>query len=193
MKNRFCHVVLNIPSIEEWTIWASENGVDSRIVAFLNFKPSLLFRFDPENKEQAFPTPRSWEFASKMIKGIDIKDEMFEMAVASAVGQGTAIEFQAFCKLNRKVDINEIIKNPSKVKEIQEIDLKYFVVGALADRYVRDKKLLQVMLKVALELEPEFGVLLLRLVKGADEKEFGKVINMKEWDELSKRYGKYVL
>jgi len=193
LKNRFCHITLNIPSIEEWTLWASENGIDSRIVAFLNFKPSLLFRFDPENKEQAFPTPRSWEFASKMIRGMDVKDEMFEVAVASAVGQGTAIEFQAFCKLNRKINVDDIIRNPKKIKEIKEIDLKYSVIGALADRYRKDRKLLKAMVVLSMELEPEFGMLLLRMVKGVDERNFSKIRDMKEYRKIVRRFAKYVL
>lgn len=162
--NRLGHAELKVPTVEEWTNWAIPNDIDSRIIAFLQVRPTLLFAFDHKMKDKAFPTPRSWFFNSEMIKGkTDMKQ--VELYSSSTVGEGAAKEFEGFIRLQRKIDIKEILKNPEKVKKITEIDLKYSLVSLLAEEYKKDNKLLNTLLLVCEFVEPEFAVLLLRFTK----------------------------
>ncbi len=43
-------------------------GMDERLIAFLRFRPDLLFDFDPAHNPVAFPSPRSWEFAHRALQ-----------------------------------------------------------------------------------------------------------------------------
>ena len=186
--NRFTHTELNIPDKDAWTNWALDNGIDNRIIAFLQFKPSSLFQFDSKNKDRAFPTPRSWAFCSRLIQGREDK-AMLNILVSSAVGEATATEFCAFLRLQNKIDIKELIKNPKLVANIKEIDLKYILLGTIAEYYRNDKTLLEKTFELCEYLEPEFAVLLLRFLKGTNQSHFSKtIVNDKKGKELLNRY-----
>jgi hypothetical protein len=181
--NRFIHTELMIPDKDIWTNWALQNNIDNRIISFLQFKPSSLFNFDNKNKEKAFPTPRSWAFCSKLIQGRDNKT-LINTLVSSAVGEATAIEFSAF--LQNKIDLKELMKNPKEVTKITEIDLKYVLLGTIAEYYRKDKTLLNKSFELCEYLEPEFSILLLRFLKGINPSHFSKTI-------ISDKNGKVLL
>ena len=197
LANRFCHIGLRVPTIDEWTDWGLNNGtqIDSRIIAFLQFKPSRIFAYDSKNKDKAIGTPRSWEFCSKLIK--DVSDlDVLETLVSSAVGEAVAIEFIAFIKLQRKIDVEDLIKNPEKVKEIKEIDLKYSLLPTITEYFNKHKKadVLKSIVLICNNMEAEFSVLLLRLIKSSDKTFFLKeAIQIKEFKELARLSSKYLL
>ena len=195
LANRFTHIELAIPDVETWSEWGLNNGVDSRVVAFLNFKPSRLFSFDGKIKEKAIPTPRSWAFTSRLIDGVE-DNELLERLTASAVGEATAIELLAFLKLQRKIDIKAILDKPESVKAIKEIDLKYSLLSVATEYYKKNKNktTLDKLFLLVEQLEAEFGALLLRFVKAVDIPFFTKTATtIKSWDIVSKNYAKYLL
>ncbi|MGC9309977.1 MAG: AAA family ATPase [Candidatus Nanoarchaeia archaeon] len=192
LANRFIHIELSVPDKDEWFKWATENNIDSRVMAFIQFKPSMLFKFETDNKDKAFATPRSWEFCSKLINGAE-KDDDLNILVSSAVGEGTALEFIAFNKLQRKIDIKDILKNPKKIAEIKELDLKYSVISCLIEEYKKDKKKLESITNLCEFLEPEFSILILRFMKGSNPTHFKQnIIKCKNWNSLSEKYLKYL-
>lgn len=67
LANRLCHVEVEA-DFAAWRNWALKNDIDLSIVGFLSYDPSSLMKFGDVTDEMAFPTPRSWEMASKMIK-----------------------------------------------------------------------------------------------------------------------------
>ena len=186
--NRFTHTELMIPDKDMWLSWALENEVDNRIIAFLQFKPSVLFNFDSKNKDKAFPTPRSWAFCSNLIKDRTDK-KILQILVGSAVGEATANEFIAFLRLQNKIDLNAILKNPKQVADIKEIDLKYVLLGTISEYYKKDKKLLVKCFELCDYLEPEFSALLLRFLKAVNPSYFSKtIIADKKGKELLTKY-----
>lgn len=66
--NRFLHIKIK-PSIKDWIQgFARDNGISKLIMKFLYKNPTLLTTEDLSKiKENAFPTPRSWEMLSKHI------------------------------------------------------------------------------------------------------------------------------
>ena len=89
-------------------------------------------------------------------------------------------------KLQTKIDIDSILKNPKQIKKIEEIDLKYVLIGTLSEKYRKDKKLLSKILPVTEFLEPEFAVLLLRFLKAYHPEHFKKEMLGKNSDILKK-------
>lgn len=193
LSNRFIHVELNVPTKEEWTSWAIPAGIDSSIVAFLEFKPSFLFKFDAKSKEKSFPTPRAWSYVNRLIKDNKADKDEIEILVASAVGEGVAIEYSAFLELKKKINLNEILDNPKSVREIREISLRYSLLSALVERYREKKENLQKILKVAEYLEAEFAILLLRFMKNTRADFVKDVVKLKEWVTLAQKYSKYLI
>lgn len=164
--NRFAHVELAVPPIDEWTQWALENGVDSRIVTFLNAKPQHLYKFDSKLKEKAFPTPRSWaRYCSPLIK--DVTDNNFLLTLmSSAIGEGVATECVAYLKLTKQVDLKDILEHPEKAADIKGIDVKYSLVSALSEFVKKDPaKTVPQVCAVASHFEAEFAILTLRFIK----------------------------
>jgi MoxR-like ATPase len=63
LRNRFVHLDFELDG-EEWSRWAIKTGIRAEVIAFLRFRPELLSVFDRD--AHAFPSPRSWEFVSRM-------------------------------------------------------------------------------------------------------------------------------
>lgn len=197
LQNRFLHSELDIPSATSegnWQEWAVSNNIDHRIIAFLQFKPSLLFKFDIKNKDKAFPTPRSWYFCSKLISDIDSNNlETLNLLVSASVGEAVGMEFTSFLKLRKKIDIKKVLSNPEKCVLPKETDLLYSLVTTITENYKKNDKVLKSAITVALRLEPEFAILLGKLLKTANTKFKTDVLKIKQFNEYAKRYGKYII
>ena len=194
LNNRFLHIELATPDVDEWIDWSVANNIDTRISTFLKFKPSLLYKFDKTTKDKAFPTPRTWAFCSEMISDKDTKDrEKMEILVASCIGEATAMEFVAWLRLNDKLNIDAILKNPLEAKLPSEIDLIYAMVSGILEHYKKDKKLLKPVVQIATRLQPEFAVLMLKLIKVHNPKFVQDVVVLPEWTKngLAKKLQPY--
>jgi len=198
LQNRFNHITLKVPNVEDWTIWAIKAGVDSRIITFLNaHPPRLMGKLDSNSKEMAFPTPRSWgKSCSRLISGIqNLKD--VESLASSAVGMGAAMEFASFLKFQRKIDLQELLKNPKKYLssiEDEDLDLKYSMISLVTDWYDKNykKEDLNKVLEISKYVQAEFAVLLLRFCKLRHQSSFKKnAPTLKSWNEIWQKYGKY--
>src|SRR2546423_9189043 len=66
LANRFTHYEIE-PHLDDWIAWAHGSGLDDRVIAFLRFRPDLLFHFDAGRNPVAFPSPRSWEYAHRAL------------------------------------------------------------------------------------------------------------------------------
>jgi len=67
LADRLSHFELDT-HLDDWVAWAYANEIDERIIAFLRFRPELLFDFDLAHNLVAFPSPRSWEFAHRDLR-----------------------------------------------------------------------------------------------------------------------------
>jgi hypothetical protein len=109
--NRFIHYFLR-EDADGWIDWAVKNDIHPMVIAYIKFKPTDLFQFNPKSVDKAFPTPRTWEFASDLLKA-NLRVGLFQ-SLAGTIGKGAAIGFQAFMKLYEDIpDINEIFNNPA--------------------------------------------------------------------------------
>jgi len=200
LANRFAHITLKIPSLKDWIDWAVDNDIDSRIISFLNFKPSYLYKYDESIDEQAFATPRSWEMCSKLIQNEQDSNKI-KILSSMCIGDGIGYEFTSFINLSKNIDIEDILKNPDSINNIDDISVKYSLIGAITEYYKnnmkKDKnneKLLGV-LGVCNKLEPEFAVLLFRMLKQMTGKTSlqNKLFGLEEYRNLAKKFGKYIL
>jgi len=191
--NRFIHSELDVPSVSGWTDWATTHNIDSRIVAFINFKADSLYRADDKIKQKSFPTPRSWAYCSRLISGKKY-DKGVERLIASSVGDGTSKEFVGFLRLQTKINLAEILKHPEQVKQIKEVDLKYVLIGTISEKYKTDNKLFEKVIPLCDYLEAEYSILLLRFLKGVNEAHFKKTITTsKKGVELLNRYAEILV
>ncbi len=136
LANRFSHYELDV-NLDDWVAWAYANHIDERLIAFLRFRPELLFEFDPAHNPVAFPTPRSWEFAHRALQKFGGHSEVLVEALQACVGPAAGIELSAFVdNLDKLPDIDAIVRGES-VPVPKEIDLQYAVASALVARAIR--------------------------------------------------------
>ncbi|MCX7897685.1 MAG: MoxR family ATPase [Rhodocyclaceae bacterium] len=141
LANRFSHFTLEV-NLDDWCAWAYENGIDERIIAFLRFRPEMLFDFDPARHaggEMAFPSPRSWEFAHRALRKFGDHPALLQSALSACVGQAAGIECAAFiASLDKLPDIDRIISGED-LPVPAELDLQYALATALSGRALAAK------------------------------------------------------
>ncbi len=129
LRNRFVHLEFEV-DLQEWSEWAIQGGLRPEVIAFLRFRQELLSAFDRD--ANAFPSPRSWEFVSRILDAAPdpaVEHELF----AGAVGSGAATEFSAFLRMFRELpSIDSILLNPLTEPVPENAAAQYAVASALA-------------------------------------------------------------
>ena len=138
LANRFSHFSVET-HLDDWVAWAYANDIDERVIAFLRFRPELLFDFDPAHNPVAFPSPRSWEFAHRALAKFGEQPELLLGALEACVGPAGGVELKAFIdNLDNLPDIDAIV-NGAAASVPKETDLQYAVAAALVGRAIRAK------------------------------------------------------
>ena len=199
LRDRFGEVKLLIPTTQDWIDkYAIPRGINSMIIGFLSFKTGSLYRVDFDDK-QKFTTPRGWERISKLIEKNPTGKDYNKLSILakSGIGEGIAQEFVAFCKISEQIKLPEIIANPKRLKEIKEINVKWFINTALAEQY-KDKKVKFEKIVDFSRVMDEIGdvelvAYLWKLCSGMS-KNFKKdfIDKIDEKDELITKYAKYI-
>ncbi len=182
LRNRFIHIEFEV-NVDDWRSWAIKNGIETEIIEFISFRPDILFNFDPKRTENAFASPRSWEFASDLFRMKDKmpKNILFE-AIEGTVGKGSAAEFFGYLDIRKNLpSIEEILAGKNFVPE--QIDVAYAVVTAL----VVHAKVGQFgrLIEYANYLPAEVGALLAKLLLSRNK---NAVLRLPEWKEFALRH-----
>lgn len=200
MKTRRSNYTLLPPDIDAWSNWAMKHDVDLRIIVFLKWKETNLFRFDKDSKELTFPCPRTWKKASDLIQDIPTEEhhDFIRLCVGGCVGESTAREFVAFLRLSEKVNIKELLKNPKLIRKFQgreHIDMKYSIILGVAELYTKDYSILNDALGLCKYLEPEFGMFMIKRIKDFYKgKNFGLVLkNCSNFPAVAEQFTDYVM
>lgn len=136
LANRFTHYEIE-PDLDDWVTWAHAAGIDSRVIAFLRFRPDLLFDFDATANPVTFPSPRSWEYAHRALVKFADAPQLLPEALCACVGNNAGIELKAFIDhMDRLPDIDAILEGDSSHVPAG-IDLQYGVAAALVRRAVQ--------------------------------------------------------
>lgn len=222
LKDRFVDVTLRPPKADigegdyNWADWAVENDIDSRVVSFLSSKvgeDQIHRQFQEGEDEDVFPTPRSWERVSDLIKDMNTNHEMMATFTSSCVGDTAANRFITYVQELENQNIEEYIHNPEKAEEVNEInsiDEKYKIITALGHTIVQveeyeydQEEICRRLMKIGFKLDVvELHTMLIRVAKlafngeneGEDEVSFSEFVveNYEEPQEIENRIGKYL-
>lgn len=159
LANRFVHLDFQV-SVEDWLDWAAHTGIAEELQAFIKFRPNLLHDFDPSRNEKAFPSPRSWEFVSGIIKSNPDPEVEYEL-FKGTVGEGAAAELTGFCKVYRKLpDPEFILKSPEMAPIPEDPATTYALCESVAGKAAPEN--FESIMTFARRLPVEFAVLLVR-------------------------------
>jgi hypothetical protein len=131
------------PNTMSWiNDYAIPNGVDSRIVSFIQQHQDALNQFDP--KLAKCPTSRTWAALSTRMSYIDtlntpatqdIYQKFAQAIITGELGMGMGVKFWAYCQIQDKIPcIDDILKNPKDATVDLEPDLQYATAVAVAKR-----------------------------------------------------------
>jgi len=100
LANRFLHLEVGV-DFDAFKQYALSGHIHEQILAFLAFLTELLHKMD--TLRPAWPSPRSWEMASRLHRA--------KLSVSPAVGEAAGSEFTAFVQLYETLpDLEAIIK-----------------------------------------------------------------------------------
>jgi len=187
---------LSVPSVEDWTSWAIDNQVDSRIIYFLTkFKDKL---FKEEEKHDDIVSPRSWESVSDLIKG-ETNFDKIQLLSSGQLGEGISLEFAKFLKLWKKIPTPEAILS-GKAKIPAELDLKYACLASVTEHYRQSKdkdrtnvakQFMKLRKSMMHKGSPEFYILALRMFKGINQNVWKDFMGTKEMKAIME-YSEYL-
>ena len=104
--NRFAHFVLRVDTTS-WLSWANANGIDPSILGYIGRHGNEVL-YDNADEEMAFPSPRSWEMASRVLQAADPLDK--KRLVAACIGIGHAEKFFSWRRIYGRVNAAQIIR-----------------------------------------------------------------------------------
>lgn len=131
LANRFTHLDYD-PHLGDWRKHANAMGFKTEVCNFIAFRPNLLYDFDADKR--AFPTPRSWEYVSRILDE-ETDKEVERALIAGSVGDGAAAEFAGFLKIYRSLpDPDVVLMNPKNAEVPKDPATLYALCGALSAR-----------------------------------------------------------
>ena len=138
MQSRLIHLELGV-NHKQWIDWGNSNGIDFRILAYINFRPEILHKFDPNHSEHTFPCPRTWEFVSKLIiKKPDLKASDLPLLMG-CVGEGAGREFYGFTDIFTKLPtLKNLLSSPSVIAMPDEPSVLYAISGLISHHANKD-------------------------------------------------------
>lgn len=159
LANRFTHIDFEV-DVDQWADWARDTGIAPEVISFIRFRPGLLHDFDPERDARAFPSPRSWEFVSRLIPSAP-ESGVFSDLVAGTVGAGAGAEFCGFLSLWEQLpSAGDVLADPAGIAIPEDPAVLFALcemMGAVLDGENADD-----VLTWALRLPAEFSVLVIR-------------------------------
>jgi len=179
LANRFIHINFPVPTKDEWTEWAVKHNIHPQIIGFINFQSNLLWNINPNSKEKAQPTPRSWEFASKLL-WVSNDPNIVSLAVGTPAGQQFVEYIKNFSTIP---NVWDIVEGKMRLDE-GDVGLWIAVVSELAYQLSQktfSDKMIDTLLHWLLTINVEYATLLLRQIKVASNPTIIKIIKNPIW------------
>ena len=160
LANRFCHLSWALDTagwidgmIQGWSTpsvprlpdgWQGFIPASRALVAsFIRHRPHLLLQV-PQSEEQvgkAWPSPRSWDMAARLLAACDAAQAGEDVAaalVAGCVGDGAGLEFLAWRKALDLPDPESVLAHPDQFRVPARGDQAFAVLTAVVSAAVRN-------------------------------------------------------
>jgi len=210
LMNRFVHIEVR-HDFDDWQEYALNKGFAQEVVGYLTAFKHELFEFDPLSASRGFPTPRSWEAVSAMLRDDpNLPEQVLLGLISGAVGEGVAVKFIEYRKNAAQLPNPRDILD-GKVKELKntEISLMYALTTALCYELrethtefnrTKDKKVKEELTKRAdnffgfmmKNFQPEMTIMGARTALALFKIPIDPS-NMKNWDAFADRYQDLIL
>lgn len=139
MQSRMIHLEMEA-DVKAWIEWGAANKIDHRVLSFVQQRPELLHKFDPNHDDKTFACPRTWAFASKLIMHMPEVDTVaMQPILAGTISAGIAAEFLAHLRFYSELpSMDEILAKPLDVP-IKDEPALYYAIGFMVAAYMDEK------------------------------------------------------
>lgn len=159
MQSRLVHIEMEVHN-KEFMEYAIGADYDYRVLGFLEFQPDKLHDFKPDHVDKTFACPRTWEFASRLVKGKSTSEVNLAL-LAGTISSGVAVEFYTFLKeFDQLPPYEKILSDPETTQVPVNPSTKYAVITTLLAKF--DKKTFPKVIKYVRRFSPEFQVIFMR-------------------------------
>jgi hypothetical protein len=174
LANRFMHLELECDA-EIWCEWALWHDIHPSVIGFIRFAPEKLLSLENENLERGWPSPRSWERVSTMLKILGDQSELLEHTTVGLVGV-TGIQMLVLHRATMEfADIRAVMLDPTrKITVPDKIDVKYAWCSGMVYHLWRGRDeaeaaaLMDGFYRISLKLSSDFATLaMIDAMKGA--------------------------
>ncbi|WP_026184064.1 AAA family ATPase [Desulfitobacterium hafniense] len=153
LANRFCHLYWSLDTqgwvdgmIHGWSMGHSarlpqgwEDAVTAKqalLASFIRHRPHLLLQVpnDESQAGRAWPSPRSWVMAARLLAAADsvtAEDDVAAALLAGCIGEGACLEFLAWRKDLDLPDPEEILADPTRLKLPDRGDQSFAILTAV--------------------------------------------------------------
>ena len=138
LANRLCHLEIE-SNLDSWLRWAVGAGISPKVTGFLSFRHNYLIENENATDDLAFPTPRSWEMVSKLLKLANDDPSRIYSLICGCVGAGVASEFSSWCRIYSSLPKIEDIFNGRCTTVPSGTDVLYALVASMTS-YAREHK-----------------------------------------------------
>ncbi len=108
LANRLCHIEI-VSDSRSWRNWAISAGINSIVLGYLAYNPSMLMKFDSATDGLSFPTPRSWEMVSNILNYVSENvTEVFPLIVG-CIGDTAAYDLRSWSEIYRNIPSIEAV------------------------------------------------------------------------------------
>ncbi len=171
LANRLCHIEIEA-SFDSWLRWAVSHGISPKITGFLSFRHDLLLDSDTSSDNQAFPTPRSWEMVSNLLRVSGDDPTSIYPLISGCIGGGTATEFCSWCRVFDKLPRIEDVFSGKYTEIPRETDVLYALISSMTS-YVSEHRdnvrAIETSIQYGMRLPADFSVVLLKNYMAIDE------------------------
>ena len=192
LANRLMHIEVE-SNFESWKEWAIVNGINEKVVGFLDFKRNYLMDFDAGSDDLAFATPRSWEMVSNVLNRINPSIEASFPMISGLVGTGVAVEFRTWERVYLNLPSIEDIFNGKSPTPPQNTDAMYALTSSMT-AYAREHKddlhAIANSIRYASLLPPDFGVVLMKDYMYLDKDYKSKLMKLPEFNSWFETKGR---
>lgn len=202
LANRMMHFEMDADA-EEWGAWAVSKGLHPSVTGFIAYRPACLLKMD-QNLEMGWPSPRSWERVSHVIKLFD-DEETTRKAVYGLVGPAVGCEFMEFHKINK--NFNSVLKMMTDPEEPVVIpdraDEKYAMASAVSYLLWNGKdaadeaKRIDGFFRICMALPADFATMLVKNATAGNPKvprvkAVIKISSHKSYEAYKAKYAEYM-
>ena len=144
-------------------IEVTDDDVHPHVIAFNRWKEGTAFHeFDPNSKDMAQPSPRSWTKLSHVLK-TDPGKRSLPLLGKGCIGTGRWNEFQGFLRVAAEMpSVNDILAEPNSAYVPNEPDANYAIVCNIAEGLKRrenlDREMVDSIITYLRRLSETFGV-----------------------------------